>query len=38
MNEYKCYFTSYGCMGHVGSGKYQLFATESDYMDWYYDR
>ncbi len=36
--EYKGYFTSIGFMGYVGDGKYQLFASESDYIDWYYDR
>lgn len=29
----KGYITSDGYMGYVG-GKYQLFASESDYLEW----
>ncbi len=29
----KGYYTAYGYMGYV-NGKYQLFATESEYIDY----
>lgn len=29
----KGYYTSYGYMGYV-NGRYQLFATESEYIDY----
>ena len=37
MNElkYKCYNTQEGCMGLIKENEYQLFASESDYKDWY---
>lgn len=30
----KGYYTSYGYMGYI-NGKYRLFATESDYAEYY---
>lgn len=30
----KGYFTDTGYMGHIGNGKYMLFADETDYLDY----
>lgn len=37
MNElkYKYYNIQEGCMGLIKENEYQLFASESDYKDWY---
>jgi len=32
--EYKCYNIDSGCMGYI-DGEYMLFASESDYKDYY---
>ncbi len=31
------YYTSYGCMGYIGNGKYMEFASEDDYYDYQED-
>lgn len=35
MIEYKFYIVRNGCMGHIGHGRYMLFATENEYTEWY---
>ena len=31
----KGYAVSYGYMGHIGNGRYLLFATEEEYREWF---
>ena len=37
MFEYKGYAVAEGYMGHIGGNQYRLFASESDYKDWFLD-
>lgn len=36
-NGYKYYDVDSGCKGHIGNGRYRLFASEDDYKDYYND-